>query len=195
MKYLLPILLLLGSCTSMRVFQEKVPEPIQKTDSHINEEKRGAYYLAINTTHENKVVADALSRSLGTPTTIKENPNEIAETLFAETSAYENGMDALNTKLENYQGKEIEGTGWNIMPLFSGVGIILIVVLLVLFPSLITLLFFVLKRTRGALGNIVTGIKEFSDNDPNKAKDLNELLERKLDRAEKKLKYRMESNG
>ena len=81
------------------------------------------------------------------------------------------------------------------MPWFSGLGFIVVIVLLVLFPSLITVLFFVLRRTRNALGNIVTGIKEFSESDPSNAKDLHELLEKKLDRVEKNLKFKMENHG
>ena len=187
--------LLFTSCGTTRVFQEKVPSPVYKTQTHKEEEKQSAYYLAVNTSSETKLVADALSRSLGSPSKIQNDPNQIAENLNTEVNAFAKRQNQLNNKLENLQGKEIENTGWNIMPLFSGLGFVVIIVLLVLFPSLITLLFFFLKRTRSALGNIVTGIKEYSDKDPIKAKDLNDLLERKLDRVEKQLKYKMESNG
>ena len=195
MKYLLPLLLLFSSCTSLRVFQDKVPEPIKKTEIHKNEERKSAYYLALNTTEENQLVANALSRSLGTPSNVEKDANVLSETLFEETSAYEKSLFGLNNKLEKFQGKEIEDTGFNIMPLFSGLGIVVIIVLLVLFPSLVTVLFFILRRTRSALGNIVNGIKEFSENDPTHARDLNELLDKKLDRVEKNLKFKLENHG
>ena len=187
--------LVFTSCGSLRVFQEEVPSPIKKTEIHKNEERKGAYYLALNTTEENQLVANALSRSLGTPTEVENNAEIISETLFKQTSTHEQNLYGLNTKLDKLQGKQIKDTGLNVMPWFSGLGFIVVIVLLVLFPSLITVLFFVLKRTRSALGNIVTGIKEFSESDPSNAKDLHELLEKKLDRVEKNLKFKMENHG
>ena len=195
-KYLtLSSLLLFSSCGTYRVFQDKVPEPIKKNIYHLENEKQGAYYLAVNSTNENQLVADALSRSLGIPKFVENDSEILAENLFQEASSYENSLNELNTKLDKLQGKEIEDTGLNVMPWFSSLGIIVIVLLLVFFPSLITVLFFVLKRTRSALGNIVNGIKEFTESDPGNAKDLHELLEKKLDRVEKNLKFKMENHG
>ena len=192
---LVTICLLFASCGSLRVLQDKVPSPVEKTDKHTNEERKGAYYLASNTSNENQMVANVLSRSLGTPTETENNPNKIAENLSAEIRNLEKRQKSLNEKLNNLQGKDIEGTGFNLLPYFSGMGIFVLIALLVLFPSLITVLFFILRRTRSALGNIVTGIKEYSDNDPIHAQKLKDLLDRRLDRAEKKLSHKMEKHG
>ena len=136
-----------------------------------------------------------LSRSLGTPQNLAEDANAINDNLYKSINEYENGFTNLNQELQNLENKKIQDTGFSLTPLFSGLGFIAVVAICVLFPSVLTILFFVLKRTRSALQNIVTGIKEFSDNDPDNAKNLHQLLEQKLDRVEKKLKYRMESNG
>jgi|13_taG_2_1085334.scaffolds.fasta_scaffold11229_2 hypothetical protein len=192
--YLLVICLLFSSCGSVRVFQEKVPEPIKKKDIHKDTEKQGAYYLAVNTDNENKDVANALSRSLGIPKKIEEKPNNITEKLFAYTSEYQDGLSKLNTKLDTLQGKEIDGTGLNIMPFTSILGIVLIGLLFILFPSAITILFFILKRTRKAFSNVVTGVEEFTKSHPVQAKDLQDVLDKKMDKVEKVLKEKY-TNG
>lgn len=40
--------LLLSSSCSLRLFQDKVPQPIEKTNNHIEAEKEATYYLANN---------------------------------------------------------------------------------------------------------------------------------------------------
>ena len=187
--------LLFTSCGSVRVFEDKVPEPIKKNEIHKDAEKQGAYYLAVNAKDENKDVANALSRSIGTPSKIEDNPKTIVESLFSFTSNYESKISNLNQELETLQGKDIEGTGFNLMPFTSTLGFVLICILLVLFPSAITILFFILKRTRNAFSNIVKGVQEFTKNNPGNAKDLNEVLEKKMDRVEKALKTKYETYG
>lgn len=193
MKILVLLTLLFGSCSNLRVLEEKVPAPIEKKRDHLDEEKKGAYYLAENTKDENLLVANALSRSLGNPSTIEDKPQEIAEKLFAFSSNHENQIFSLNNKLRELNGKEIQGTGFSLMPYFSGFGLVAIIALFILFPSLATILFFILKRTRSALSNVVSGVAEFTKSEPEKAKDLNDLLEKKLDRVEKNLKYKFEA--
>lgn len=186
-------ILLFSSCGSLRVFEEKVPDPIKKNIKHIDEEKKGAYYLAMHTKDFNRMVADALSRSLGNPSSIEEDPNQLANNLFSYSSDYGARFLSLNNQLEHLQGKDISGTGFNLAPFISGFGIVGILALFILFPSLATILFFILKRTRNAMANVVSGIKEFSESSPDKAKDLNDLLDKKLDRVEKKMKWRFEA--
>lgn len=194
MKYLIfTSLLFLTSCGSYRIFQDKVPEPVKKNEIHLNNEKQGAFYLAKNTQDNNKNVADALSRSLGLPEIIEEDFDKITKDLITSSSNYENRIYGLNTKLENLKGKELEGTGFNVFPITSILGIILLVVVCILFPSAVTILFFILKRTRLALANVVSGVKEFTQNNPEESKGLDEILEKKLDRAEKKLKWKYEN--
>ena len=192
---IITFLFFLTSCESVRIFEDRVPEPIRKNQIHLDKEKQGAYYLAVNAKNENKDVANALSRSIGTPSKIEDNPKTIVESLFSFTSNYEGKISNLNQELETLQGKDIEGTGFNIMPYTSTLGIVVICILLVLFPSAITILFFILKRTRNAFSNIVKGVQEFTKNNPGNAKDLNEVLEKKMDRVEKALKTKYETYG
>lgn len=187
--------LVLCSCGSMRIFKEKVPEPIKKNYHHKDAEKKSAYLLAANAKDENKNLANALSRSLGTPSNLEGDPRDLADNLFAHTSKYEANINGLNIELENLKGKDIEGTGFNLMPLTSMLGIVAIIALVILFPSAITILFFLLKRTRSAFSNVVKGVQEFTDQNPSSAKDLNELLEKKMDRVEKDLKMKYQSYG
>ena len=182
MKYLIFIpLFLFTSCGSYRIFQDKVPEPIKKNTKHIENEKQGAFYLATYADNKNKSLADALSRSLGIPLKVNNDSEEITNGLHSSTSKFENRILGLNTELENLQGKDIEGTGVNFFPITSIIGIIVIIGLLILFPSALTVLFFVLRRTRTAFANVVSGVKEFTENNPNESKGLEELLDKKLD--------------
>ena len=184
-KFILLLCLLMTSCGTFQVLEKKVPDPVKKTHQHKEYEKQGAYYLATNTEHENELVADALSRSIGTPKKKESNPNTIESNLFEQNSNYENRRSELNDELESFSGEKIEGTGFNLFPFFSGFGMIAVVGLLILFPSTITVLFFILRRTRSAMANVVEGIEQFSKDDPEHCKHLDELLEKKLDRKEK----------
>ena len=177
--------LLISSCGTMNILEKKVPDPVRKTNQHKEYEKQASYYLASNTQNENQLVANALSRSIGTPKKKETNPNTIESNLFYQNSNYENRRSELNDELELFSGKKIEGTGINLFPFFSSFGVIALIAVLVLFPSATTILFFVLRRTKTAMANVVEGIQEFSRDDPDHAKKLDELLEKKLDRREK----------
>jgi hypothetical protein len=182
---LISLCILISSCGSMNILEKKVPDPVRKSNQHKEIEKQASYYLASNTKNENQLVANALSRSIGTPKKKETNPNTIESNLFYQNSEYENKRIKLNDELETFAGKKIEGTGINLFPFFSSFGVIALIAVLVLFPSATTILFFVLRRTRTAMANVVEGIQEFSRDDPDHAKKLDELLEKKLDRREK----------
>ena len=182
---LISLCILISSCGSMNILEKKVPDPVRKSNQHKEIEKQASYYLASNTKNENQLVANALSRSIGTPKKKETNPNTIESNLFYQNSEYENKRIKLNDELETFAGKKIEGTGINLFPFFSSFGIIALIAILILFPSATTILFFVLRRTRTAMANVVEGIQEFSRDDPDHAKKLDELLEKKLDRREK----------
>lgn len=184
-KYLILICLLFTSCGTFRIGEESVPGPVKKSIQHKEIEKQGAYYLATNTKDQNQVVANALSRSIGTPKKKEDNSNVLETELFRHISTFENENVQLNDKLESFAGKKIEGTGFNLFPYLSGFGFISVVALLILFPSATTILFFVLRRTRTAFQNVIEGIQEFSKDDPEHCKKLDDLLEKKLDRREK----------
>lgn len=182
---LISLCILISSCGSMHILEKKVPDPVRKSNQHKEIEKQASYYLASNTQNENQLVANALSRSIGTPKKKETNPNTIESNLFYQNSEYENKRIKLNDELETFAGKKIEGTGINLFPFFSSFGVIALIAVLVLFPSATTILFFVLRRTKTAMANVVEGIQEFSRDDPDHAKKLDELLEKKLDRREK----------
>ena len=182
---LISLCILISSCGSMNILEKKVPDPVRKSNQHKEIEKQASLFLATNTKNENQLVANALSRSIGTPKKKETNPNTIESNLFYQNSEYENKRNELNEELELFSGKKIEGTGINLFPFFSSFGVIALIAVLVLFPSATTILFFVLRRTRTAMANVVEGIQEFSRDDPDHAKKLDELLEKKLDRREK----------
>lgn len=178
-------LFLVSSCSSFQLFEKQVPDPVRKSIKHQEYEKQGAYFLARNTEDKNELVANALSRSIGTPKKKEEDADTIESKLFEVNSDFENRRVILNQELESFSGKKIEGTGMNVFPFFSSFGIIAVVALLVLFPGTITILFFILRRTRSAMANIVDGIEQFSKDDPEHCKHLDDLLEKRLDRREK----------
>jgi len=192
--FLLIPILVLSSCSSLQFFEKKVPDPIKKTKDHLDNEKNGAYYLAVNTSNQNQSVANALSRSLGTPKTIEDNPELIKKNLLDNCQEYESNIYGLNKELINFQGKDIKGSGFNLFPFVSSFGLIVIVALLILFPSLASVLFFILRRTKKAFENVVKGVQEFSKDDPEASKKLQDLLEKKLDRTEKILKGKVEAS-
>ena len=185
-KLIILVSLLLVGCGTFRVGEEKVPDPVRKTNQHKEVEKQSAYYLATHTKDENKVVADVLSRSIGAPKQKEEKANVLESELFRHIANFENENVQLNDKLEQYSGKSIAGTGISLLPFFSGFGVISVIALLVLFPGLATVLFFILRRTKTAMANVIEGIQEFSKDDPVHCKKLDDLLEKKLDRREKK---------
>lgn len=189
---LIPFVFALSSCSSFQVFEKKVPESIRKNKDHLDNEKSGAYYLAINTTDQNQDVANALSRSLGSPNKIENDPKIIKKKLLENTQDYESKIFELNKQLDQFGGKKIDGTGFSLFPFVSSFGFIVIIILLVLFPSLASVLFFILKRTKKAFENVIIGIKEFEKDNPESAKSLEEMLEKKLDKAEKIMKGKVQ---
>ena len=72
MRAFLVICLLLSSSCRLRVFQDKVPQPIEKNNKHIEAEKEASYYLAnnIQTPLKAKELAKVLSYSIGVPSNI-----------------------------------------------------------------------------------------------------------------------------
>jgi hypothetical protein len=190
---LLCLSIILFSGCSLRVFKDKVPEPNRKSQEHRENEREGAFYLAENVelpTH--KFLAEALSRSLGLPMDREKKSAEIAESLGTEITRHESRARQLNEELTKHQGHDIEGTGFNILPAISSVSFIGFIILLILFPSAITVFFFLLKRSRLAFSNLVKGVSKFSDKEPEAGIKLNEILERELDRKEKLMAKKVE---
>ena len=174
MKYLLffSLLVLSGCSTSFgRFFQTKVPTPIVKQEAQMEAERRSADFIArtIETPVELKPIAEALSQSLGAPKvqikslTLADLPAAYltaSRELHAGQVAQQQQIAELNKQLAKYQGKEIEGTGVNLL----GPGIITILVILavlgVMFPPIASLLFFSLRRVKAAASTVVQGLEE-----------------------------------
>lgn len=174
MKYLpLTLLLVLPGCSSSfgRFFQAKVPTPIVKQEPQLEAERRSADLIArtVETPPELKPVAIALSQSLGTPKNpIKaEVPSDIPQaSIVAVKDLHDNQLALqkqifdLNKQLIKYQGKEIEGTGLNLL----GPGIITLLIILailgIMFPPIATLLLFAYRRLKTAASLVVQGVEE-----------------------------------
>jgi hypothetical protein len=192
-KTVLIFLFLFSSSCSLRVFKDKVPEPNNKTRDHKESEREGAYYLAEKVTEpSSRKVAQSLSNSLGIPSDTQKKSEEIASSLKAHSRNYEERGRELNEELSQYSGKRIEGTGLNIMPAITSISFIGFIVLLVLFPSVISVFFFLLRRSKLAFGNLVKGIGKFSQSEPEAGTKLNDILEKELDRKEKLLAKKFE---
>ena len=203
MRYLLLLIALSSAGCSLvpvRVFKDKVPEPVVKGEKQIEAERQAADLLArvIFEPAELKPVAVSLSASLGAP--VKPIPYvapvdlpkavEVAgKALHAGQVEIQAKRDKLNEQLAENAGKPIEGTGFSI----AGPSAILLVVgfiaLLIICPSSIGIFMWAYKRVKGTAKTIVTSLEEAA-NDPELAesvKVIKEDLSRKMDKKNKKV--------
>ena len=188
MKAILLILILMSAGCSMRIFKAEVPSAIFKTEDHLNSEKVSADYIARTLPQsEIKQVAVSLSSSLGVPEKSNDNPKQISNNLNSEITKFQSNQKSLNEKLIKYSGKEIEGTGIDISKPFSITAIILLIVAVVAFPSLISLLFYLLKQSRSAIKAITEGIENFSASTPESAFRLKQCLSSSMDKKHKQI--------
>jgi hypothetical protein len=93
----------------------------------------------------------------------------------------------LNETLNKYAGKEIEGTGIDIGKGLSITSIVLLMIAIVAFPSIISILFFLLRQSRSALSAIVSGVETFKQSDKEHGKELKTILSASMDKQHKKL--------
>ena len=189
MKALLVIFLLLFSSCSLRVFQDKVPQPIEKTNKHKQAEKEASYYLAnnIQSPLEAKELAKVLSYSLGVPSNIKNDDKVIKKKLTQSITELNKDRLELNKNLKKNAGLEIEGTGFDMMPYMSVTSIVLIIALCVFCPALISVAFFIIKRLRGALKAMVSAVEDYKKDEPENSQKLKQALATNLDQAHKKI--------
>jgi hypothetical protein len=189
MRAFLVICLLLSSSCSLRVFQDKVPQPIEKTNKHKEAEKEATYYLAnnIQSPLEAKEIAGILSYSLGVPSNTDNTNIQIKNKLTSSISELNRDRLELNYKLKKNAGLEIEGTGFDVMPYMSVTSMVLIIALCVFCPALISVAFFIIKRLRGALKAMVSAIEDYKKYEPEKAQKLKQALATNLDQAHKKI--------
>ena len=130
-------------------------------------------------------VATSLSFSLGNPKTIETDAETIAEGLNAENGRHQINADSLNVELAEFEGKKIEGTGIEIGGILNSGMLIGLIVLCVLFPPIVSVLFFLFKRASGTLKNVVGGIDEWAKG--NDAETLKNELSKRMDATHKKL--------
>ena len=189
MRAFILISLLLSSSCSLRVFQDKVPQPIEKTNKHKQAEKEASYYLAnnIQSPVEAKKIAGILSYSLGVPSNTDNTNIQIKNKLTSSISELNKDRLELNKNLKKNAGLKIEGTGFDIMPYMSVTSIVLIIALCVFCPAIISVAFLIIKRLRGALSAMVSAIEDYKKDEPQKAQKLKQALATNLDQSHKRL--------
>lgn len=176
---------------SWNVFQAKVPSAVVKSSSHLESERVAGDFLARNVIQENKPVAISLSHSLGLPIETSDDVENISDNLNSEISENRKNQNQLNATLNKYAGKEIEGTGIDIGNGLSITTIVLLIVAVVAFPSIISILFFLIRQSRSALSAIVAGVEMFKQSDKEHGKQLKTILSASMDKQHKKLVERL----
>jgi hypothetical protein len=184
------LMLTLSGCQvpQWRIFQAEVPKKIEKQSVQIEAEREAAKLVAATITEPDEMVtvAAALSESLGEPEK-PINPKKLDTARDKALAALLKGMqnqqkqlERLNAKLEKYEGKAIEGTGFNLF----GLTPIAAIALAFLCPSVvIPILIFMGKRTKAALISTVEGIQSFKKENPEVAVALTTALKGAHDKA------------
>lgn len=180
-----------------RVFQSKVPAPLAKSAVQVEAERAGADLVArtIEKPVELVPVAQKLSESLGAP----EHPITQSKPIKARGEALDGLNDGikesqrqlvlLNEKLSKVDGAKIEGTGVNVFGFAVSLPIIGLIALCIFFPSTIGVLWWLLKKSKGALVATIKGVQDFKDSQPvpEVVTELNASLSKKMDDSHKKL--------
>jgi hypothetical protein len=195
--------MLLGACSvpQMRVFQQEVPKPTEKSQQQIEAERSAADLLARKVTEPAEMipVAQKLSDSLGVPThpiayeDLNKARGDALDRLLKGMIKEQNDALELNRKLDKYDGKKIEGTGFNMFGVAVSGPILIIIALCIFFPGTITVIFWILRRVRGTLVSTVQGIQNFKEENPEVAKALNNALKGAQDEAHKVLVKKIKS--
>src|SRR5512136_2635441 len=175
--FLLAGCLLVSGCHApqWRVFQSKVPEPLQKPAIQSEAERQSADWLAktVSAPPEAVPVAQKLAASLGEPERpiIAKTPangrDDALEALANGVRTQQAELSKLNAKLSKYDGSKIEGTGFNMFGVGVSLPVVGLIAFLILCPSVsIPFLVSTLKRVRGALVSTVEGIQNFKAENP-----------------------------
>lgn len=189
MKYIniIIISLLLSGCAGLEVARKSVPDPVEKSEKQKEAEKVGANYLArkVEEPKEAKEVARTLSTSLGEPAKQEDDPEKIIKSLRENIRKQQDELDELNTKLEKYQGKKIAGTGINVMGIGLSGSVIALIVLCIIFPPVLTIVFFVIKNLKRTIECLVTGVQDLVERDPPAGRDFLGAMSRRMDTSQK----------
>lgn len=189
MKYtsIIGLIILLSGCTGLEVMRKNVPEPIVKSEKQKEAEKVGANYLArkVEKPQEAKEVARSLSTSLGEPAKQEDDPNKIIKDLRENIRKQQEELDELNEELEQYQGKKVAGTGINVFGVGMSGSVIALVILCILFPPILTIIFFVIKNLKRTIECLVTGVQDLVEKDPPAGRDFLGAMSRRMDTSQK----------
>lgn len=163
---ILAVLLFAACGSSTRLFQSKVPEPVRKPAAQLEGERQAADLLAkgIEKPQSLVPVAEGLSNSLGkpqkplpsdTPAQVDTSALKVVASMEANLVKMQKQLDVLNLKLTQFQGKPIEGTGFD----FAGPGMMVVIVGLIVLavacPPVMTLMFFAFRRLKAAASIVV----------------------------------------
>lgn len=196
-------ILLLTACTvpQWRVAQAKVPEPLQKPAKQVEGERQAADFVArtITAPAETIPVAQKLSASLGVPdkpivaTDLNQGRDEALLALLKGMQQQQDALAKLNAQLAKYEGKKIEGTGVNVFGFAVSLPVLGMIALCIFCPGAIGVLFWLLKKARGALTATVQGVQNFKEENPQAAKAINTALNGAQDEAHKLLVKKIKS--
>ena len=175
-----------------RVFQKKVPGPLVKAESVVELERQSADFIARNVIEppELKPIAEKLSQSLGAPKEpILESPakaeDEFARAWNKELLKTQKQIRELNDELAALNGKKVEDTGFNVFGPSMGLLVVGVVALLVMFPPLATVLWWLMQRASGALTRTAKGVSNFIKENPNEGERLKDYLEKAQDTVDR----------
>jgi hypothetical protein len=187
--------LLLSGCKTpqLRIFQSKVPAPISKPAAQVEGERQAADYVArtITAPAESVPVAQKLSASLGEPEhrieakTPEKGSNEAIKSLADGLKENQGQLVLLNERLSKVDGKKIEGTGFNMFGFAVSLPVLGLIALAIFCPSSIGVMWWLLKKTKGALVATIQGVQDFKESNPDIAVKLNTALAATQDAAHK----------
>lgn len=205
MKKFIPLLLIfvMTACTvpQWRVAQAKVPEPLQKPAKQVEGERQAADLIARTVREPEQIipVAQKLSASLGAPdkpittTDLDKARDEALLALLKGMQQQQDALAKLNAQLAKYEGKKIEGTGVNVFGFAVSLPVLGVIALCIFCPGAIGVLFWLLKKARGALAATVQGVQDFKKENPQAAKTINIALDGAQDKAHKLLVKKIKS--
>ena len=194
---LVALLFIVSGCHApqWRVFQSKVPEPLQKPAIQIEAERASADLVArtITAPPEAVPVAQKLSESLGTPehpitqTKPAKARDEALDGLQSGIREAQQNLADLNERLAKYDGKKIEGTGVNVFGFAVSLPVIGLIALAIFCPSLFFWVLSTLFKVKGALVATVKAGQDFKDEHPELKKSFNDAMDKAQDATHKVL--------
>lgn len=192
---LLPLFLLLNSgclhLPQLRIFQKKVPTPIIPIITEAMRETADLIARKIETPVELKAPAIVLSASLGSPDkpiqekTIEKSSSVAVEKLQAGETDKRKKQEKQNSFLNEYEGKNISGTGFNLFGPLAVLGPIGLLAIFVFVPGSLGVCLWFIRRLRGTVSTLAQGVENYREENPEAIKALEDQWGRLQDRAHK----------